>query len=107
MYGNFRRPGTNRTGRSFDPIIINAVWNKAQIVFGCDPNQLRKDSCGAWIRRDQYGQTTDTGWEIDHDIPVARGGSDDLSNLKPLQWSNNRHKGDNWPSWQCVIWAKA
>jgi hypothetical protein len=104
---NFRKPSTDRAGRSFDPAIINAVWSKAQVVFGSDPNVMRKDSCGAWIRRDQYGQTTDTGWEIDHDTPVARGGSDDLSNLKPLQWSNNRHKGDSWPSWQCAVRAAA
>lgn len=105
MYGNFRQPSTTRNGGSFDLITINAVWNKAQVVFGCDPNKLRKDSCGAWIRRDQYGQTTENGWEIDHDKPVSLGGSDDLSNLKPLHWSNNRHKGDRWPSWQCAVKA--
>lgn len=52
MYGNFhfRRFGTNKIGGGFDLSIINAVWNKAQVVFRYDPNKLRKDRCGAWTR---------------------------------------------------------
>ncbi len=57
------------------------------------------DRCGALIDRYAYGQTTPngTGWEIDHIIPVSKGGTDDLLNLQPLQWQNNRSKGDNYP----------
>ena len=39
------------------------------------------------------------GWKIDHIKPVAKGGTDDLNNLQPLQWANNRHKSDNYPNW--------
>jgi 5-methylcytosine-specific restriction endonuclease McrA len=58
------------------------------------------DVCGAVIDRAKYGnnEETGTGWEIDHIIPVSRGGTDDLSNLQPLQWQNNRRKGDDYPS---------
>ena len=107
MIANFRKPNTNRSGGNFDQATVNAVWSKAQIVPGSNPNDLRKDSCGAWIRKSDYGQTTQNGWEIDHIVPVAKGGSDDLSNLQPLQWQNNRHKGDTWPNWSCAIAAAA
>jgi len=40
--------------------------------------------------------------EIDHIKPVSLGGTDDLRNLQPLHWRNNRYKGDNYPDWDCV-----
>jgi len=38
------------------------------------------------------------GWEVDHIRPVSHDGGDDLANLQPLQWKNNRCKGDTFPS---------
>jgi 5-methylcytosine-specific restriction endonuclease McrA len=61
----------------------------------------RLDACWAIIDWGAYGDTTEngTGWEIDHTIPVASGGGDSLDNLQPLQWQNNRAKGDSFPSY--------
>lgn len=106
-----RLNNTNRVGGTFDERTINAVWNRARIVPGANPNYRRMDACGAFIDRLQYGQTIHhgTGWEIDHILPISRGGSDDLSNLQPLQWQNNREKGDQYPivpSSYCAVKAR-
>lgn len=96
----------NQFKGSFTEATVNAVWQKARIVSGNDPAVWRKDSCGAWIKRSEYGNTNSKyGWEIDHIKPVSRGGTDNLVNLQPLQWENNRYKADNYPYWTCKIKA--
>lgn len=88
---------------SFSQITIELVWRKARVLPGYDPAVIRQDHCGAVIKRSEYGMTTNCGWEIDHDLPVSLGGSDDLDNLQPLQWQNNRGKSDNYPKWTCSV----
>lgn len=99
-----RNHNTTTTGNGFDQKTIDAVWKKGKVVSSHDENKYRKDACNAWMARASYGSTgQDHGWEIDHIKPVAKGGTDDLSNLQPLYWQNNRHKADNWPNWNCAV----
>jgi len=107
MLTNRRRESSSRTGTAFDLWTIQAVWEKGLIVAGVDARLVRKDRCGAWIERNAYGDTTPNGkgWEIDHIRPVSQGGSDDISNLQPLQWQNNRAKGESQFDWSCAVVA--
>ncbi len=94
---------SDSSGGPFNSAIVSVVWNKATVVAGHDPGTTRKDSCGAWIQRPAYGTTGEYGWEIDHDVPVARGGTDVMTNLQPLHWKNNRGKSDDYPRWHCTV----
>ncbi|MEZ4447298.1 MAG: HNH endonuclease signature motif containing protein [Polyangiaceae bacterium] len=104
-----RKHGTTGSGGSFSEATKKEVWEKGEVVPGVDKNVKRKDAWGAWIEWKNYGDTTPngTGWEIDHKKPVAKGGTDDPSNLQPLQWQNNRSKADDWPNWTGKVKAKA
>lgn len=78
---------------SFSEDTIQKVWNKGSAVPPNDPAVWRKDQCGAWMRRRQYGnRDSGYGWEIDHTTPQSQGGGDQLSNLRPLHWQNNANK---------------
>lgn len=104
LFTAIRNRGSNRSGGSFDPAIVEAVWRKGQVVAGNNPAVFRKDVCGAWMKRSDHGNTNSKyGWEVDHLVPVARAGSDDVWNLQPLHWQNNRGKGDDYPRYACAV----
>jgi hypothetical protein len=72
-----------------------AVWLRGAIIEGQDPAVMRRDSYGSIMLYCFHGNcSSEYGWEIDHIIPRAANGSEALWNLQPLQWQNNRRKGD-------------
>ncbi len=70
------------------------VWNKGQKIPGKDPDLYRKDVLGNVIYYPSYGKDSEMGWEIDHKKAQAKGGTDHLNNLQPLQTQANQSKGD-------------
>jgi HNH endonuclease len=79
-----------------------AVWSKGRPIAGQDSRYYRSDICGALMLYSAHGDRNNVlGWEIDHIKPQAKGGTDDLGNLQPLNWKNNEKKSDTYP-WSCT-----
>lgn len=97
-----------------DDSLLEKIWLKGQPVDGYDSDKIRKDACGAWMLRDQYGKDDSSyGWVIDHIVPQKflkeRGVSDEkidnLQNLRPLNIGNNLSKSDSYPDYVAKIKA--
>ena len=74
-----------------------SVFIKGAVIEGYSASVWRRDICGRAMKYAEHGIEGKFGWEIDHIKPVADGGGDELSNLQPLWWENNRRKGNNYP----------
>ena len=93
-----RIPNTDVNGKAFGQTTVGAVWDKGRKLSGYDLNVWRFDVCGNVIKNSAYGDVLSIyGWEVDHIKPVSKGGTDNLSNLQPLQCEANRAKGDTYP----------
>ena len=83
---------------STDEQTKRTVWEKGEIVPDKDgkhwsPDEWRYDICGQPINYSEHGNTNlNTGWEIDHIKPTAKGGENTFENLQPLQWGKQQNK---------------
>lgn len=78
---------------AFSEQVINKVWKKATNNPNVDKNSYRLDEFGDWISRKDYGNRFSTyEWKIGYIVPKSKGGSDEISNLRALQWENNISK---------------
>lgn len=71
---------------------IKQIWEKAKPIKKKNPNVWRRDKYENKIRFGSYGTQGKYGWEVDHKNPKDKGGSDQLRNLQPLHWKENRKK---------------
>lgn len=74
---------------------IEWAWDQAQTIKGKDPERYRRDEEGNQIYKPSYGKNGEQSWEIDHRNPVVKGGTDHRRNLRALQTTANREKGDD------------
>jgi len=80
-------PETEWGFSGYDREVVARVWARAEVVPGNDEELWRKDECGAWIYRLDYGQRRSSfGWEV-FDASLGRAG-EGVAALRPLQWQN-------------------
>lgn len=79
------------------PERIDQVWEKGAPIPGKDPGLYRRDLYGSEIFKPSFGKQGPKSWEVDHTKPLAKGGSENLRNLQPVQTATNREKGDTYP----------
>ena len=72
-----------------------SVWSKSTPTIAGPHFEWGLDAYGNLIRFQDYGKRDSPyGWEIDHyPTPKALGGSDDISNLRPLHCKANASLG--------------
>ena len=76
---------------------IEHAWQKAATIRGKNPDVYRRDAHGNEIYKPSYGKQGDKSWELDHKVPVSKGGSEHLKNVRALQTAANRKKSDKHP----------
>jgi len=87
--------------------VRDIAWAKAKKVEGYDASLFRKDACGAWIRKDLYGDSANMyGWGIDLIFPREKGGRPVGENVRALNSRNLASKGRDYPSYKAVVTAE-
>jgi hypothetical protein len=86
--------------RAFTPNEVQQVWDKASHKTGADPRYVRKDAAGFVIHRFSPGGQHRGRWDVDHRVPHACGGGNNMSNLQALGRTRNQRRGaQTWDRW--------
>lgn len=81
-------------GNLLDYLERQIVWEAAAVVSLLDRSEWRSDVFGNLMKLSDYGdRTSPYGWEVDHIVPLATGGSDTLANKRALHWRANAKLG--------------
>ena len=75
-----------RDGKPYNHETIRSVWEKANRQPGFETFSL--DHRGTTINVFEYGKRSAYGWVIDRIVPIVNGGTDDISNLRPIHWKH-------------------
>ena len=79
------------------------VWKEAEILEDNDPNMWRLDPCGACIHWKEFRKKSEYGWDVDHILPKAKGGTFHIFNLCAMHWKNNQKKAAAFPKFKTAI----
>lgn len=89
---------------------IEDVWDKGEIIPNFNPSLYRKDYAGALMFKQNFlnnvsfnDAVKSLNWTITHQKPLAVGGTNDISNLVPLNNNNVVSKSNNYPKWKTRI----
>lgn len=73
--------------------LLDLIFSKGSIARGMNPKLYRRDCYGNPMFRRSYGKYTELGWNVDHSKPIAKGGTNSIRNLQPMNCFANCSKG--------------
>jgi len=80
--------------RTWNRTTIQRVWNRGCVVSGQSPELWRQDGYGNLIYRPAYEYWWSShGWEVDLLVPESLDGTNEPSNLRPVQCGEKRRRG--------------
>lgn len=89
---------------------IEEVWNKGEIINNLNPQLYRKDYAGAlmfwhsFISQSKLNDLIESlKWTIVYEKPIAKGGSNYIKNLVPMNNNNAVIKSNNFPRWTTSV----